>query len=195
MKWREDVFRTNFTRLLDARGFSQRKLADALGKHETAVSKWTKKGGNIPGLQTIFEIAEVLGVRPSVVACATEYEPMDDEELDLVIDWRKFDRVERRAFARLLKQMSKGRERLKNESVHRKRATPLIPRDESHRPPLERKELEICMKGISSLLAGKRLATAESADYTAVTRRLAELIEIQKSAESLDNPDTLRDAG
>lgn len=144
MHWDEERFRANFSTLLDERGLSQRELANRMAIDETTVGKWTKpkiKGGTIPPLPIVCVIAEQLGVRPACIAFYDKHEPLDDEELSLMEDWRKFTTTERRSFARMLRHMSLGRERLKTQPIARKRAKPSAAAAQSTSAPSLREAL------------------------------------------------------
>ncbi len=132
MKWDEFRFDKNLNRCLDQSPYTQRALALKLGIDETTVSKWAK-GGNVPSIETIFEISNVLQVHPRALLFDA-YEPMDDEELEIVEAWRKMREGERHSFTALFKELTVERkEVLKKTRV--KRAKPVADAPESTLSP------------------------------------------------------------
>ncbi len=59
-------FKNRVETLLKAKGMTQRQLAEKLGKSEVTVSRWMTDGvnGRNPSVQTLQEIADILGTTP-----------------------------------------------------------------------------------------------------------------------------------
>jgi transcriptional regulator with XRE-family HTH domain len=65
------AFGAELTRLRVAKGWSQQKLADALGYTERYIGQ-LERGVKSPTLRTIADIAEVFSTKPSVILRAAE---------------------------------------------------------------------------------------------------------------------------
>lgn len=107
MKWKDFHFDHNLTRCLDRAHLNQVQLSLAVGVDESTVSKWMK-GENVPPMETIFAIATQLNVHPRALLFG-EYEPMDEEEYEIVYSWRRITDGERACFVTLFKEMAKAR--------------------------------------------------------------------------------------
>jgi transcriptional regulator with XRE-family HTH domain len=65
------AFGAELTRLRLDRGWSQQKLADALGYTERYIGQ-VERGAKSPTLRTVADIAEVFSTKPSVILRAAE---------------------------------------------------------------------------------------------------------------------------
>lgn len=67
------------------KGLSQTELADKLGIAQPRIAEW-ERGVKTPGLESLFEIAEALGVKASEIVKEIEGEEMETVEKYIVID-------------------------------------------------------------------------------------------------------------
>lgn len=140
MDWSQDLFASRLTQALLLRGLTQKKLAIDTGIEETTLSNY-KRGVSEPTLDALIKIANHLDVRVEWLVFGDEYEPMDDEEFELVFSWRHMAERERKAFTTMCKAVVEDRtEMLKKIGARtrvRKPALSLLP------PVLSKKLAEI----------------------------------------------------
>lgn len=110
MKWMQSEFAKRIEERLAALNWTQNFLCSQLKIEDGTFSSWKKR--NEPSLDDFYRLSEGMSVRPEWLVFGDEFEPMDDEELEIIEDWRKMNEAERHAFSATFHAIVQDREEL-----------------------------------------------------------------------------------
>ena len=105
MQWDQMAFANRVTDALQRMNWTQRDLANALKRSPSTVSGWLNSSSNLPSLQVILKISEVLRVRSCWLAFGDQFEPMTTEEVAAIEMLRLMSANERTAMLSAFKAL------------------------------------------------------------------------------------------
>ena len=100
MPWSESKFSQRLDAALEAAGLTQKKFASDIGEKEGTLSGWKER--NEPSYDDVLKLAKGLAVRPAWLIFDDGFEPMDDEEKELLTIYRKLEVPERASLRGLM---------------------------------------------------------------------------------------------
>lgn len=107
IEWAQSKFAERFEQMLKRCKITQKDFAKKNGLKSTTLAGY--KTYSEPDFTTLLRIAGGGDVRPEWLAFGSEFEPMDDEELELIEDWRKMADAERHAFSAMCRAVIQDR--------------------------------------------------------------------------------------
>lgn len=127
MAWTKQTFAQRLIELRHSSGKKQSDVGKAIGVDQSEVSDWENdRKPRLPKPDQIEALANLFEKRPEYLLYGNEFEPMDDEERDVVIDLRKMSEGERQAVAQMFKAFVLARTITKKPG----RRTPGVPKVE-----------------------------------------------------------------
>lgn len=192
MNWDQTSFNTRLTATLSKRDLTKKSLSDQLKVSPVTVTRWGSSRDNKPSLDMICAIAEKLDVTPSWLAFGHDDATMDDEEFELIEDWRKMPDAERHAFSALCHTIVQDRSAVLKPAGKRSRslsgAAPATQPALSPLPPVVDPELALAAGEANVLVSLIDPTSTAVVAAKALATRLGRLVALQSS--QLPTPST-----